>query len=139
MKKNEPIKSIMSDQVFTVHTGQKLSDARKLMVQHGMHHVPVVSGDRLVGLLAASDILGLSVEGVGSDQRAMDAYLDHQFSIEDQMIKDVRTLEKDGTIRDAAELLADGKFHAVPILDDGALAGIVTTTDLVRYLLVQLT
>ena len=137
MKKNEPISHIASEKVITVHTGQKVSDVRKVLAEHAIHHVPVVSGDKLVGLLSASDILGISVEGIGTDQRSMDSYLDHQFSIEQLMKTEVKTISKNGTVRDAAELLSDGTFHAVPIVDEDRLVGIVTTTDIVRYLLDQ--
>jgi CBS domain-containing protein len=135
MKKNESIKKIMTADVVTIHVGQKVSDARKLFSDGGFHHVPVVSGQKLIGLISASDVLGVSVEGVGSDDRSMDAYLDHQFSIDTLMTKDLRTLTLKSTIADAADALSDGSFHATPVVDDsGDLLGLVTSTDLIRYL-----
>lgn len=82
MKKNESIEKVLSREIVTIHTGQKVSDVRKVLSENGFHHLPVVSGKKLIGLITASDILGISVEGVGSDERSMDAYLDHQFSID---------------------------------------------------------
>ena len=135
MKKNEPIDRILTRDVVTVHTGMKVSDVRKIFAKEGFHHVPVVSGKKLTGLISASDILGISVQGVGSDDRSMDAYLDHQFSIEGLMKKDLKTLSMNSTIADAAEILSDGNFHAVPVVnEDGELEGLVTSTDLIRYL-----
>jgi len=135
MKKNESIDKILTRDVATVHIDQKVSDVRKLLATSGFHHVPVISGKKLIGLISASDILGISVEGVGSDVRSMDAYLDHQFSIEGLMRKDLRTLPVKSTIADAAEALSDGSIHAVPIVDpEGQLVGLVTSTDLIRYL-----
>lgn len=135
MKKNEPIDKILTRDVATAHIDQKVSDVRKLLATSGFHHVPVLSGKKLIGLISASDILGISVEGVGSDVRSMDAYLDHQFSIEELMKKDLRTLPVKSTIADAAEALSDGSIHAVPIVDDeGQLVGLVTSTDLIRFL-----
>ena len=135
MKKNEPISKVLTKDVITTHVAQKVSDVRKLCAEHGFHHVPVVSGDKLVGLITVSDILGISVEGVGSDEMSMDAYLDHQFSIEKLMKTDLKTLPEKSSIADAAEALSDGSIHAVPIVDDkGKLVGLVTSTDLIRYL-----
>jgi len=135
MKKNEPIEKVLTRDVMTTHTGQKVSDVRKIFAQNAFHHMPVVSGKKLIGLISASDILGISVEGVGSDERSMDAYLDHQFSIEKLMRTDLRTLPEKARIADAAEILSDGQFHAIPVVDgDENLIGIVTSTDLVRYL-----
>lgn len=135
MKKNESIKKVLTEDVITTHVGQKVSDVRKLFVKHGFHHMPVVSGKRLIGLISASDILGISVEGVGSDERSMDAYIDHQFSVEGLMQKDLRTLHTGSTVADAAEVLSDGSLHALPVVgDEDDLVGMVTSTDLIRYL-----
>ena len=135
MKKNESIEKVLTREVVTAHTAQKVSDVRKLFAENGFHHMPVVSGKQLVGLISASDILGISVEGFGSDDRSMDAYLDHQFSIEGLMKKDLRTLPTKSTVADAAEVLSDGSIHAVPVVDDrGDLVGLVTSTDLIRFL-----
>ena len=135
MKKNQKIDQILTRETVTVHVGQKVSDVRKIFAKHGFHHVPVVSGKKLIGIVSASDILGISVEGVGSDERSMDAYIDHQFSIEGLMRKDLKTLSYRSTIADAAEVLSDGNFHAVPVVDENdGLVGLVTSTDLIRYL-----
>jgi len=135
MKRNEPVSKIMTTNPVTVHTKQKPSDVRRAMAENKCHHLPVVSGAKLLGLITASDMLGVSVEGTGADQRSMDAYLDHQFTIETLMAKDLRTLAPNATIREAADALCDGSFHALPVIDDdGELKGIVTSTDLIRHL-----
>ncbi len=138
MKKNESIEKVITRKVVTAHIGQKVSDIRKTFAKEGFHHMPVVSGKKLIGLISASDILGISVEGIPSDERSMDAYLDHQFSVEGLMQSDLRTLPPGSRVADAAGVLADGTFHAVPVVDDdGNLEGIVTSTDLIRYLHAQ--
>jgi CBS domain-containing protein len=135
MKKNEPIAQVMTSDVVVAHVGLKVSDVRKLITEGDFHHVPVVSGKKLLGMITASDILGITVEGVDSDQRSMDAYIDHQFSVEGLMRKELSTLRPNSTVADAAELLSDGNFHAAPVVDDaGDLVGLVTSTDLIRFL-----
>jgi len=135
MKRNESIKSILSTELVTVNVTQKLSEVRRLMSEEHVHHIPVVSGRKLVGLLSATDMVRLSFSAYGSDQRAIDAMLDHEFRIEKTMNTDLVTLDDKSTIRDAAEKLREGKFHSLPVVDDnGNLLGIVTSTDLIRYL-----
>lgn len=135
MRKNEPIEKILTRDVETVHVGMAVSDVRKLLAEKGFHHAPVLSGKKLVGMIAATDILGISVDGVGADERSMDAYIDHAFSVEKLMTTELQTLPAKSTIADAAELLSNGSFHAAPIVDDaGELLGLVTSTDLIRYL-----
>jgi len=138
MKRNEPIKSIMTTETVSVNVTQKLSEVRHLMSEKQIHHVPVVSGTKLVGLLSATDMVRLSFSAYGADERAVDTMLDHEFSIEKAMNKDLVTLSDTGTVRDAAKHLRDGDFHSLPIVNDnGDLAGIVTSTDLIKYLLDQ--
>lgn len=139
MKRNVPLKSIMTREVATVNVSQKLSDVRKLIAELKIHHVPVVSGPLLVGLISATDLVRVSFSAYGADQRAVDAMLDHEFSIEGVMVRELVTLKESSTIREATEFLSSGAFHSVPVVDDdGNLAGLVTSTDLIRYLGQQL-
>lgn len=139
MKKHEPISHVMSTHLVTVHHGDPASKVRRLAAEHGVHHIPVVKGDQLVGIISSSDILRVSFgDTFQADERAVDATLDHTFTIEQLMKKDPVTLTDGATIRDAAEILAKGEFHAVPVVHGTRLVGIVTSTDLIRYLLEQM-
>ncbi len=138
MKKKESVSQIASTALITIQMGQKLSDARKLMQVNQIHHVPVVNGTKLVGLLSAVDLASLSLTSFGSDERSNDKILDNQFSVEEVMSKNVVTIKPTASIREVAEMLAEGHFHSVPIVDnEGNLKGLVTSTDLIRYLLSQ--
>lgn len=53
------------------------------------------------------------------------------------MTKEVITVQKDDTILDAAVILSKNEFHALPVTDNGKLVGIVTTTDLIKFLIDQ--
>ena len=135
MKRNEPVTKIMSTHLVTVHHGDPISKVRKLIQEHGMHHIPVVNGDQLAGIISNSDILRVSFGDVfNTDQRAVDATLDHTFTIEGLMQKEVVSLTEHSTIRDAAVILGEGKFHSLPVLNGGKIVGMVTSTDLIRYL-----
>lgn len=137
MKRNEPVSKIMTSDIATVHTGQKLSEVRRMLANNPYHHVPVVSGDQLVGIISASDMLKLSLAIYGVDERTVDAMLDSQHTIDSVMSRNPTTIAAKDTVRTAAELLGEGVFHSLPIVDDGKLVGIVTSTDVIRYLLDQ--
>jgi CBS domain-containing protein len=138
MKHHEPVSKIMSSDLKTVHVGQALSEARRLLAAHPFGHVPVVSGNKLVGMLSTTDIMKLTFDAGNSDPRATDAVLDNEFSIEGVMTKTLVTIRPIDTVRRAAELLVEGDHHALPVVEDeDKLVGIVTTTDLIKYLLDQ--
>lgn len=123
----------------TVDVGQKLSDVRRLMAEKRFHHVPVVDGRRLVGLLTATDMVRLSISAYGADERTVDAMLDAQFSIQQVMTTGLFTLQHDQTVRHAADKLRGGAFHCLPVVDaEHNLLGIVTSSDLIQYMFEQL-
>jgi CBS domain-containing protein len=135
MKRNEPLSSVMTKELTTVNVTNKLSEVRKLLSEQGIHHVPVVSGTKLVGLISATDMVRLSFSAYGADARAVDAMLDHEFSVVKVMSTELTTLKNSQKVRDAAQVLSSGSFHSVPVVDDeNNLVGIVTSTDLIRYL-----
>jgi CBS domain-containing protein len=135
MRKNEPIRKLMSASVISIHHGEPVSQARKIMVESGVHHLPVVSGDALKGIISWSDLLRISFgDAFGADERAVDATLDHTFTLEQVMSADVVTVTSQTTVHEAAEILCKGDFHCLPVVDDGKLVGMVTSSDLLKYL-----
>jgi len=135
MKKHETISKIMSANVASVQVGQPLSDVRDLMLNANIHHVPIIDGSKLVGLISFTDLMKINFVINGVDERSINAIIDQQFSIREIMSDKLVTIKNTDTIRDGSELLAKGGFHSLPVIDDeGALVGIVTTTDLIRYL-----
>ena len=135
MKKNDPINKIMSADVSMVQAGQPLSDVRKLMCNSHIHHVPIVDGKKLVGLVSFTDLMKINLLVSGADERSIDLIIDQQFNISDIMTTNLTTISNTDTIRQASSLLAKGSFHSLPVIDkEGDVVGIVTTTDLINYL-----
>lgn len=135
MRRNEPLKQVLSTDVISVQKGQLVSEAYRKLMDEPFHHLPVMDGDVPVGIITASDLFRLVWDVDATDERTVMALLDGMHSLESVMQSEVRTLSTDATVRDAAEALATGDLHSVLVLDgDGKLAGIVTSTDLIRFL-----
>lgn len=101
-----------------------------------MHHLPVVDGENLVGMISWTDLMRFSYgDAFGEDPRAVDATLDHTHKLEDMMSRDPVTIDANSGIRDAAQILAEADFHALPVVDGKKLVGIVTSRDLIKFLL----
>ncbi|MBC6995741.1 CBS domain-containing protein [Lewinella lacunae] len=105
----------------TIHT--PVTVAIDLLVRHGVHHLPVLTPEgRLAGILSQSDFLKLSFPGSGLN------------TVSDIMTAHVAKLEPSDTVRTAANLFTLNKFHALPVLEEDKLVGIVTTLDLIRLI-----
>jgi CBS domain-containing protein len=59
------------------------------------------------------------------------------FSLEQIMVRNPQCITPDTLIKDAAELFLKSEFHALPVVENKKLLGILTTTDLIKYLLEQ--
>lgn len=138
MRKNDPISKVSTKNVISVQEGQSVSDVRRSMIENNIHHIPIVRGKKLIGMISFTDMMKLNLVISGADERSIDAIIDQQFSIEDIMSTDLKTANSKSTIREVAELLSNNSFHSIPLVDDnGDLAGIVTSTDLIQYLFEQ--
>jgi CBS domain-containing protein len=133
MKKREPVSHIMTKDLYTVSLNDSLKDAYELMKLKKIRHIPVVSGDKLIGILSITDILRLSF-GLEED---LDASVFSMFTIEQVMKHNPKSVSPNDEIRDVAEILTKEEFHALPVTENEKLVGIVTTTDIIKYLLQQ--
>lgn len=133
MKKNEPISSIMTKEVVTLSLKDSLYSAEKRMKVNHIRHMPVVDGERLIGLISLSDLQRLSFIDAYSKEGTEDTPVYNMLSIRDLMIKDPLTATPKTTILEVSKLLASKEFHSLPVVDDGKLVGIITTTDLLHY------
>ena len=135
MRKNEPVSKIMSSALQAVHDGDPVSRLRAIFENANIHHIPVVSGEKLIGIISWNDFMRISFGEFGNqDSRGLDEILDHTYKIHDVMTSNPVTIAANATIRDAARLLGSGDFHALPVVDGDQLVGIITSSDLIRFL-----
>ncbi|MEL6832444.1 MAG: CBS domain-containing protein [Bacteroidota bacterium] len=136
MKKRTPVAKIMTSSPISVNLRNGIGDVVQIFADHNIHHLPVVSGDRLIGMISKTDIERISyVEGY--DEGGVTTMVNEMLTLEQVMTKQVETIQVDDQIKEAAQMLAKGEYHALPVLDGQQLTGIVTSTDVIKYLLAQ--
>ncbi|MDR0793847.1 MAG: CBS domain-containing protein [Chitinophagaceae bacterium] len=137
MKKRTPVSKIMTANPITVDVSTDLRTVNKLMTGKHIRHVPVVSHDKLVGVISHTDIMRLSFGSLFEGQSNADEAIFDMLSLEQVMVSNPKTVTSTTEIREVAEFLTTAEFHALPVVDDGKLTGIVTTTDVIKYLIEQ--
>lgn len=138
MKRGTPISAIMTKNVITLNTSDTLETAERLFKQNHIRHIPVVSGKSIKGMLSLTDLLRISfADAVDETEDYVDTIVYNMFTIEQVMAKNLISVTSKTTIKEVAEILAKKEFHAIPVVDNNKLVGIVTTTDLINYLLTQ--
>ena len=138
MKKRTPVSTIMTKKVVTLNHTDDLVTAEKMFKSHNIRHIPVVSGKDVLGLLSYTDLLRISfADAIEETEENVDTTVYNMFSIAQVMVKNVESVSSETTIKEVAEILSKKEFHALPIIDGTKLVGMVTTTDLIKYLLAQ--
>ena len=131
--KERVVREIMTGSPVTLKPEDTLDLANNVISLGRIRHIPVVEDGRLVGLLSERDLMGAATTEIfGLKQKRKSALL-KTVLIKDVMQKRVITVKPDTPIKDAAQLMADKKVGCVPVVSAEALVGLVTTTDILRY------
>ncbi|WP_320815315.1 CBS domain-containing protein [Flavobacterium sp.] len=138
MKQKVPVSTIMTKEVIKLNVTDTLTKAESLFKKHHIRHIPVVNSNKIIGMLSYTDLLRISfADAIEDDEDEVDTTVYNMFSVEQVMAKNLTSVSPDTTIRDAAKILASREFHALPVVEGSLLVGIVTTTDLIKYLIDQ--
>jgi len=128
----------MTTNLVVLNKTDDLDTAEQLFKKHKIRHIPVVDGERIIGMLSLTDLLRISfADGAYEDEENVETVVYNMFTVPQVMAKNVQSIPSDATIKEVAEILAKKEFHALPVVQNEKLVGIVTTTDLIKYLLDQ--
>jgi CBS domain-containing protein len=126
----------MTSQVITVEQDASLLDVEALMKQKHIRHLPVVHGKKVVGIVSLTDLQRLTFTASFADSEAEtdeEVPILNMLTLMQVMVHHPFTIQKTATVGDAAKILIQMDFHALPVVDGEELIGIVTTTDLLRF------
>lgn len=122
------IEAIMSTNLITIGPSATLAEARELMHENRIHHIPVMEGNKLTGLITLTNVLAATDSFLRDDGTRIHA---DEIGITDVMVTDVATVDVNASLRHAALFLEKHKIGCLPVLDDEELVGIITDTDFV--------
>jgi CBS domain-containing protein len=110
---------------YAIEANATLVEARAMMDQHGIHHLPVLRDGTLAGVLSDRD-LSLFMD-VLADERPALTMLVWIVCARDPYIADIET-----PLAEVADRMADLRIGSALVTEDGKLAGIITVTDVCR-------
>lgn len=131
----DPVSTIMHSKVVVANPFHNFSQALELFTNFGMHHLPIVDGqNKLIGILSSNDFLKVFTDPkykgvpVGPDD------LDKAINIPDIMTANVVTITPQTTIEEAAQIFAEKKFQAMPVVENDQIVGIVSVKDIMNLI-----
>lgn len=116
------IGKLMTYGAATVSTHDTLQTAADLMRNGGFRRVPVVDDGKLVGIVSDRDV------------RAHTGYLEST-KVTAAMTAELQTVTPRMSVEDAARLMIEHKIGGLPVVEDGKLVGMITTTDVLKAFL----
>jgi CBS domain-containing protein len=123
-RKSMLIKECMTKSPYTVGVDTPLLKARELLSEHDIHHLPVLDGEKLVGMMSDRNL-----------KEALASPGGEKFLVEDAMMPDVFAVSPDTELATVVEAMAAEKYsYAVIRGKDEKVAGVFTTVDACRML-----
>lgn len=135
MNTSRPVRDIMSTDLVTISPNTTTKEIKAIFDHEHFHHLPVVErGDKLVGIISKHDFMQfayiLSLRTTGK------TWSENEYQTlcaSDIMTRYPLSLDPEDTIGLAADIFLANKFHALPILEEERLVGLVTTHDLLLF------
>ncbi|HJW28949.1 MAG TPA: CBS domain-containing protein [Saprospiraceae bacterium] len=134
MNANKAVSEIMTRKLTTVGPDTSISRIHDLFDRHLFHHLPVVEQGRLTGIISRVDYLTIRhMLSINWDGKTAVQDWFAGMCARDIMTRDPVCIESDDTIGLAADIFKTNHFHALPVVDDGELVGLITSHDLLSY------
>ncbi len=123
----------MTKDVVVVDPYQTISEVLDLMNNHKIHRVPVIDGEKLVGLITEGVVLKNTPSNASTLSMHEMNYLLSKTKIKDIMIKSVITISPDALLEEAADCMEKNDIGCLPVVDESKhLLGILTTNDILK-------
>ncbi len=123
VKPSQSIPALMSSPVVTIASRSLVSEARQVMLRFGHSGLPVVDQESLVGIITLHDLDKALQHGL---EKAL---------VRNYMSTRVVTVRLQDTVALVQRHMLENHISYIPVLDQGRLAGMVTRTDILRFML----
>jgi len=124
------VKTIMTDQITVAGLDHKFSQVMEFFEKSGVRHLPVTDGGKVIGIISARDVMKDLYQQLSKGEAVTLKQMDETFKVKDIMTPVPKTIPPDTEIEDAMAILMNAGFHALPVVENDELKGIVTYHDL---------
>lgn len=130
-----PVSTLMTKKLITVTPNDPMSLVKEIFDQNKVHHILVVRHKTLLGIVSRTDCMQFlkCTSSFGGETLEERSKL-QTVKVEEIMTKGVATLESSDRINVALQIFMENLFHAIPVVDEGEVVGILTTYDIIKAL-----
>jgi len=124
------VKRRMTANPYTITFDAPINEAIELMREKNIKKIPVVNGEKVVGMLTHKDIQTLSVPKATSLSVFELNYLLSKAKVSDAMTKEVITISPDVLLEEAVVLMRENRITSLAVMKENRLVGIITESDI---------
>lgn len=126
------IDEFMTTEPYTLRETDTINDALEIMVGKHVRHIPVTdNNNHVLGLVTQRDVLAATEPGAIIEAKTASHQLKSDLKLSDIMIRDVSTIQRTDSLRQAAVYLQSHKYGCLPVVSDNQLVGIITDSDFI--------
>jgi acetoin utilization protein AcuB len=137
MNKDTPLSKVMTTKLKKVRQYDTIESVAHLFDKYDFHHIPVINDeDKMVGIISKTDFMNLSYGMSLFNNPQKEIYnraLYKTTLVKDVMTKIVVSLRPEDSVELAARIFRENLFHALPIVEEEKVVGMVTTFDLLKF------
>jgi len=127
------VTSIMADDLFTLGIENTLADARIMMVQNRIRHIPIVDDNNvLLGIISQRDVLAAEESSLTITDKFKRFDYEQSVKVIEFYRSEIMTINSKASVHQAALTIQKYKIGCLPILTNGKLIGLVTASDFVN-------
>ena len=121
---NEPVREIMEENVITIKENAEIDDVIETFLEKNVGGVPVVNNDnQLISLITERDVIRILKDRISGEEK-----------VKDYMTKKVIVATAGERLKDVARTMLRNGFRRLPVISEGRLVGIITSTDFIKLL-----
>lgn len=126
------IDEFMTSEPYTLRETDSLHDARKVMTERHIRHIPITDDDmHLLGLVTQRDVLAATAPESEQQTKSAPQEGDSDIKLSEIMIRDVSVIHRTDSLRQAALYVQQHKYGCLPVLSADRLVGIITDSDFI--------
>lgn len=129
----------MSTPPLQIAPTTSIASAKRIMEEHQVRRLPVVSQGRLVGIVTSGDLRAAQPSAATTLSVFEWNTLLNRVTVAEIMTRDPVTVSCDNSILEAAQLMHTSKIGGLPVMDGNTLVGVITESDLFRLLVTLIT
>lgn len=127
------VRDLMTRDPTTLGRNETLDLAESIMNLGRIRHMPVVDDGRIVGILSQRDLFRSAlITALGFGRKTTSALI-KTIPIKEVMTENVITISPEASVKEAARVMMEKKIGCLPVVEDQKLIGLVTETDILRY------